>query len=263
MNQRTGFYVARPSSIHRLNPATKLAGAALILAAGFCIPGLVTAPLLFVLVLIPLSLLAGVVGSFLKTVLTILFPVFISLVLVQGFFYPTPNPTLIPIGPVALRLEGLLFGLQTGGRLLLVAGIPLLVFQTTHPVQLIQSLTERGLPRSGGYVVLVALQLIPAVQERSAAVADAQRARGLETEGSVLRRARGLLPLVGPLIIGMLLEVEERALALESRAFLAPGPKTTLMDLPDTSGERVARYVMVALAAGLVIWRIVVVVLGS
>lgn len=251
---RTGFYVERAGVIHDLNPMTKLAAAGLLLAATFLIPGILVGPLIFAALLVPTSLLAGVGRPFLNVVFKGLLPIAISLVLVNGLFFPIPNPTPIPIGPLVFSREGLLFAAQTAGRLLVLASVPLLVFQTTHPADLVQALTERGVPRSLGYILLVALQLVPSMAERASAVADAQRSRGLETQGNLIRRARGLLPLISPLVIGALLEVEERAMALESRAFLASGPKTTLRDLPDSPAQRRARQGMllalVALIAG-------------
>ncbi|GAB4120948.1 MAG: energy-coupling factor transporter transmembrane component T [Roseiflexaceae bacterium] len=258
-DQRTGLYLSnhgQMSPIHRLHPTTKLMIALVVVAAAFLIPGLATPLLIFVVVLVPLAAIAQVLWPFVRGVVLVILPVAISLVLVQGFFFPTPNPTLIPIGPVNLRQEGLIFAIQTAGRLLVVAGAPLLVLQTTHPMQLIQALTEAGLPRSAGYIVLVTLQLIPAVQERAAAVADAQRARGLETEGNILVRVRSLLPLVSPLVVGLLLESEERALALESRAFLAPGPKSSLYDLADTTAERWFRWGCLGVVLILIAWRV-------
>jgi energy-coupling factor transport system permease protein len=83
-------------------------------------------------------------------------------------------------------------------------------------------------------------------------VIEAQRARGLDTEGSWPRRLRGVLPLVAPLVIGSLVEIEERALALEVRAFGAPGRRTVLRRLPDGAGQRAARWALAGIAvAGL------------
>jgi energy-coupling factor transport system permease protein len=63
------------------------------------------------------------------------------------------------------------------------------------------------------------------------------------------------LALAGPLVIGALLDVEERTLALEARAFNAPTPKTSLFDVPDTALDRVLRWgVAVLLGTLLVVW---------
>ena len=73
--------------------------------------------------------------------------------------------------------------------------------------------------------------------ERASVIASAQRARGLDTEGSVRARLRGLLPLVGPVILSSLTEVEERSLALEVRAFGRPGRRQLLWRIPDTAAS--------------------------
>jgi energy-coupling factor transport system permease protein len=70
--------------------------------------------------------------------------------------------------------------------------------------------------------------MVPLTIERAGQILDAQRARGMDTEGPIWRRARGVLPLAGPVVFGALTEVEERTMALEARAFSAPGRKTLL-----------------------------------
>ena len=79
--------------------------------------------------------------------------------------------------------------------------------------------------------------------ERASEITDSQRARGLDTEGSRWRRIRGVVPLAAPMIIGALSEVEERTMALEARAFSAPGRRTILRPLPDSTGQRTVRWV--------------------
>jgi len=74
----------------------------------------------------------------------------------------------------------------------------------------------------------------------------AQRARGLDTEGSVWRRIRGIVPIVGPVILGSIGEVEERTLALEARGFSRPGRRTLLWVPLDSGAQRLARWLIVA-----------------
>jgi energy-coupling factor transport system permease protein len=104
------------------------------------------------------------------------------------------------------------------------------------------SLTERGFPPMIAYIVLTTIQIVPRFQARAATILDAQRSRGLETEGSLPHRLRALLPLVVPLILSSLVDVEERAVALEARAFSRKGAKTSLLILRDTAFQRVARW---------------------
>jgi energy-coupling factor transport system permease protein len=55
------------------------------------------------------------------------------------------------------------------------------------------------------------------------------------------------MPLVGPVILSSLTEVEERSLALEVRAFGRPGRRHLLWRIPDSAAQLAAR--LAALAA--------------
>lgn len=98
--------------------------------------------------------------------------------------------------------------------------------------------------------------LLPQFAGRIQSIRAAQQARGLETQGSLFQRAKALFPLVAPLVFSALVDVEERALALEIRGFSASRRKTYLLSLHDTSFQRIARWSMLFLAVGLMLVRI-------
>ena len=248
------IYATGTSRIHRLHPLTKLTAALLLIAAAYLLPGLFT-PLALFGVIVALAYAAEVGGPFLWTSLKALLPITFSLFLIQGILFPPPNATPVQLGPLTLTYEGLAFAFLTATRLLTLSAAMLLLLRTTAPGDLVQALVERGLPRSVGYVLLSALQIAPDMTMRAGAILEAQRSRGLETEGT-LRRLRALPALVGPLIVGALVDTEERAMALESRAFMAQGPKTTLRDIPDTPANHWARTGMLLALLALVGWRI-------
>ena len=78
--------------------------------------------------------------------------------------------------------------------------------------------------------------------ERAAQITAAQRARGLDTEGSPWRRVRGIVPIVGPVILGSIAEVEERTMALEARGFTRPGRRTLLWSPSDSRAGALVRW---------------------
>jgi energy-coupling factor transport system permease protein len=81
--------------------------------------------------------------------------------------------------------------------------------------------------------------------ERARDIQAAQRARGLDTEGSVRARLRGVLPLAGPAVLGTLHDVETRSHALEARAFDRPGRRHLLWAPADSGPQRLARWLLV------------------
>lgn len=218
-------------SAQQLNPTTKLvaalAGAVLSLAWGGWVAVMVAALTGLAALrtgrLRRLALAAGAVA-----------PVAISSLIIN---------TLLPAGG-----GGVMAAIAALLRLL-GATLPLtLVFATTEASDLLADLEARGAGRRIVFVLGAALAAVPRAQARAVDVIEAQRARGLDTEGSWRRRLRGLTPLVWPMVIGSLIEVEDRALALEVRAFGAPGHRTLLRRPPDSSRQRAARWALAALA---------------
>jgi energy-coupling factor transport system permease protein len=80
------------------------------------------------------------------------------------------------------------------------------------------------------------------MQAKAQTIISAQRSRGLDTQSSVIRRVSALFPLVGPLVFGSLVEVEERAIAIEARGFTSAHKKTSLHETPDTRLDQVLRW---------------------
>ncbi len=111
---------------------------------------------------------------------------------------------------------------------------------------------RRGASPRLGYVVMAVLQMIPTMISQTAAITDAQRSRGMETEGSLWTRLRAFLPLMGPLVTSSLIATEERALALEVRGFGSHTRPTFLKEEsrpPYAGAVRVASVLL--LAAGI------------
>ncbi|MGH2543458.1 MAG: energy-coupling factor transporter transmembrane component T family protein [Ardenticatenaceae bacterium] len=249
--ERVGLYLPGEGMLHRWHPLTKLSLglASLFLAFADLLPweGVPLFPWIVILMLAGLAFLDGfrTFQVWLRRSLLLLLPILISLVLVQGFFFPGARDVLLRIGPFSLKSEGLLFGAVIISRLALVVVAMMLIILTTHPADLTHSLTQVGVPREISYVILAAFQLVPRMQARAQSIIQAQQARGLRTEGNLLVRARALLPVIGPLITSALHETEERALALEARAFRAPGPKSSWRQLHDSNTQRLARWLLV------------------
>jgi energy-coupling factor transport system permease protein len=246
------LYEPRASLLHRLHPLTKLTISLGLIALALGI-GAPWAPLAaYILILVPLSLLGHVARPFLRISLRLVLPFVISLFIIQSLFFPEGQTILARIGPLSIKAEGVRFAFAAAARILLIIGALLLTLLTTHPGMLMLGMTQKGLPPTLAYVIVTTLQIVPLLRERAHLIMDAQRARGLETEGSILKRARAALPLTGPLVMASLIDVEERTLALEARGFGIHGPRTSLHDLRDPAPERALRWIIALVAIGLI-----------
>jgi energy-coupling factor transport system permease protein len=244
MTNAFSLYAPRPSALHRLHPLTMLAVVAFCLVAGLALPGPWGPYLVFLVVILPLAALGQVLPNLASTTLKIALPFAISVFLIQGLFWTGGTP-VVELGPLSLKREGLWFAAQSTGRVLTVVSSFLLLSLTTRPDALMIALDQRGAPKTLTYIVLATIQIAPRFQAKARTILDAQRARGLETEGSFGRRITALLPLVVPLVLGSIIDIEERAMALDARAFSRSGPKTSLLLLRDTNAQRAARWLLV------------------
>ncbi len=249
------LYRPGDSWLHRRHPLTKLAYAASLAVAGFAAPWPAAAWFLLGALTLPLAAWARLARPLGRALLWSLAPLAAALLIIHGLFNPANHTILASWGELTLGQEGLIYALATLGRLAGALGASLLCLYTTPPGDLMTALQQRGLPAGLAYVLISTLQLLPLMRRRAQAILAAQQARGLRLEGNLLIRARALLPAVIPLVVGALLDVEERALALESRGFSRPGPRTSLQAVPDTALDRSLRWALAAGALVTLVWR--------
>ncbi|MFP5342165.1 MAG: energy-coupling factor transporter transmembrane component T family protein [Candidatus Limnocylindria bacterium] len=232
-----------PSPYHRLNPLTK-AVIATVGSVGAFVLGGYPGPILIVVLVLGLARLAGVLPQLVRASVLLSLPIAISLVLVS-VFTRAGTTVLFTIGPFDATAEGVDFAAQTLVRLFAISTSIGLFILTTDPRAFVLDLERRGVPPRFAFVAVATIEAVPTLVERAVTIGESQRARGLDTEGSLRARIRGLLPIVGPVIITSLTDVEERSLALESRAFSRPGRRHLLWSMPDRPTERVLRFALV------------------
>lgn len=229
---------------------------ALILIA-FTFPWYWTPHLLVLVAIIPLSLLGRVFREFTLTALRLILPAAGFLFLMQAFFQPIGEDIIFKFYFLDVTNESLMFAFRNAMRIVVMVSAFTIFLLTTHPSEMMSDLTRRGLPGQFAYVIISTLQILPQIQAKAQTIIAAQRSRGLDTESSFLKRASSLIPLVGPLVFGSLVEVEERAIAIEARGFTSKHVKTSLHEIPDPNFDKSLRWVLLMLiiaSIGLNLW---------
>jgi energy-coupling factor transport system permease protein len=245
-----------PSAYHRLNPLTKATLATVTAIAAVVMGGLVGPTLLVTVAVIAPAIAAGVLGRLARLSLLLALPIAVSALLVNVFFFPGGETVLLRIGPVTATAEGLGFALEILARIMAISGAVTLFYLTTRPSDLVVDLERRGISPRIAFVANASVQTVPAMVERAAQITAAQRARGLDTEGGIWRRVRGIVPIVGPVILGSIAEVEERTMSLEARGFTRPGRRTLLWAPADSARQALVRWAVVAGLVALIAARV-------
>lgn len=238
-------YVRRDSVVHRLHPFTVIA---------FELSVFITATVLSS----PLHLLGLILLTFVVTrvaklplrhfrYMKFVFFILVFFIFTQGIWFTSFGdygevagdwrtlfnlwPSWLPGGPrIPFVLEGVIYGLGLGLRFVAIAyAFPILVM-TVHPRDLVTALAGvriwgRRMPYNLIFVLANGLRYIPTISKRFDETIDAQRARGVQFE-TRRKRVRAIGPLLLPVIINSLVSAQDLTLALETRAFGAPGERT-------------------------------------
>lgn len=249
------LYVDNGSWLCKVHPFTKLAD----IATAISVP-LLVGKLSFFAIFIALSLAVLASGRLLKRVVPLIafsFTILITIFLIHGLFNQSNRNILFSIGPLHFYREGLLYALHIGCNVLnMLLSFAILVL-SAKPSELVEELEKRGFSRRMGYIITSVFQIVPQMTGTMNTITDAQRSRGLETEGSLLTRAKAFLPLISPVVMSSLINTRERAVALEVRGFAAKQKKTYLADRTPHRGDTPITVVLLAMIAAALLWRIV------
>ena len=224
-------------------------------ACAFVLGGYVGPLAILGLTILPAAAIAGVLGRLVRIAALLTLPIAVSVVLVS-VFTRAGETVLFTIGPFDATREGVDFAGQTVVRLFAISTAIGLFGLTTEPRSFVLDLERRGLSPRFAFIALATTEAVPSMVERASTIQAAQRARGLDTEGSVRARLRGVLPLVGPVVLSSLTEVEERSLALEVRAFGRPGRRDLLWSVPDSTVQAMARWGMAGVLGLIILGRV-------
>lgn len=253
----TTLFIDKKSWIQRLHPFTKLS---YVLLTGIIVyAGLFNWKHIGALLVVNLVTISS--GSLLKetcqTILRIILPLSLFMIPIHSLLYPGNETVLLTVSGIIVYQEGLNFALLTLLKITVVLMTSLLFVFSTHPADLITSISHKGKSPSLAYLLGSPLLLLAGMRERIEVIKAAQQARGLHTGGSVFRRIINLAPLVLPLVTGSIVEVEQRSIALEVRGFKSTSAKTSLRILTDSPVQRLFRWLMIAAVIAVIIIRFI------
>lgn len=254
-----GQYVPADSPVHRLDPRTKILATFVLAIAALLARDFVA------LAVLAAALAAVVAAARLSPsyVLGGLRPVWWLVALALGgqiVFGPAGGHPVWHRGPIPMTWENLRDGVFYAARLALLIITTSLMTFTTSPMELTDGLERllRPFRRLGvpahelALMMTIALRFIPTIVEETDKIAKAQMARGAEfSRGSIVRRARALVPLLVPLFIGAFRRAETLALAMEARGYRGGDQRTRMRELMLRPRDYAA-FVAVALLVALI-----------
>lgn len=162
----------------------------------------------------------------------------ITLTAVLNIFWITGDTPLLSIGFIHIYTEGIINAVLIIIRiLLLVIVTSVLLTYTTTPLALTDGLEQLLTPLRRLHVpvhefsmmMTIALRFIPTLIDETQKIMNAQKARGANfSSGSLIERAKALIPILIPLFISAFRRADELATAMECRCYTGGDGRTRM-----------------------------------
>ncbi len=245
-----GQYYPSGSVIHRLDPRFKIIATFSYIISLFLATN-IAAYLPVVLFLGLVIYIAKVPLNFVLRGLKPIFVIILFTVSINLFF--TPGQEVFRLGFIRLTDQGIRQAVYLGLRLiLLIMGTSMMTF-TTSPIELTDGLERlfNPLKRIGfpaheiAMMMTIALRFIPTLLEEMDKIMKAQMARGTDFEsGSLIARAKNLVPILVPLFISAFHRADELAMAMEARCYRGGEGRVRMKELRYRRSDAVAAVIV-------------------
>lgn len=221
-----GQYFPGKSVVHRLDPRTKLVMLVVYIVALFLADSWVSYGLMF-LFLVTVIWLSTIP---LKAILRGMKPLVMILVFtgVLNLFFTQEGEVIFHFWIFTVTTGGFSRAVMMMSRILMLITGTFLLTYTTSPIALTDGLESLMMPLKKigvpvhelSMMMCIALRFIPTLIEETDKIMCAQKARGADFEtGSLMDRAKALIPILVPLFISAFRRADELATAMECRCY--------------------------------------------
>ena len=232
-----GQYYRTESVVHSLDPRVKLTATFMFIISLFLVKNFIGYVIAGAFLCACIKLSRVPAGFIFRGMKTIFFLLMITMVF---NLFLTPGTVVVSFWKFKITLEGIKLAAMMGIRLVyLITGSSLMTLTTT-PNNLTDGLEKLLGPLKHlrvpvheiSMMMSIALRFIPILMEETDKIMKAQMARGADFEsGSLINRAKSLVPLLVPLFISAFRRANDLAMAMEARCYRGGEGRTKMKPL--------------------------------
>lgn len=235
-----GQYFPGKSPIHSLDPRTKLILAVLYITGVFVSNN----PISFIILTAVTLTLIFMSGISFKTLWKSIKPILVILIFtaaINVFMTVGEGDPLINLGFTKIYTEGIVKAFFMAYRVaIVIMGTSILLTYTTTPISLTDGIESLLAPlkrinvpvHAFAMMMSIALRFIPTLVEETEKIMNAQKSRGADfSNGTLVQRAKALIPILIPLFASSFKRAEELATAMECRCYRGDSNRTKLVKL--------------------------------
>ncbi len=256
-----GQYYPAKSVLHRLDPRAKVILAFVYIICSFLCKNIVSFAALIVSAIIVILLsripMRIVYRSIKPLIFILLFTVIINI------FWTAGDTLLFEWKFIRIYEEGVMNAVFMIVRILtLIIGTSMFLTYTTTPIALTDALEQLLGPlkkikvpvHEFAMMMTIALRFIPTLVDETEKIMAAQKARGTDfASGSLMKRAKALIPILIPLFVSAFRRAEELATAMECRCYHGGEGRTRMRILTYHSADFIAIALIILFGIGLIV----------
>ena len=190
-----------------------------------------------------------------KRIFLSLFWLFTAIFIIQSLFIPA-GEVWLKFGFISVYKEGVMKAIGLTSKLTAIVSALTMLTLITPVKDFTLALEKKGLNPKAAFILMLTLQTIPEMKKQADVIMDSQKARGIETEGNVIVRAKALIPIFIPLVLSSIANTEERAITLEARGFSVGEKRTILYDIEETKNDKVMKIILAIFIVLNIVWRV-------
>ena len=221
-----GQFFPGSTIIHRLDPRTKLILVIVYIVALFTAKSYIS----YAVVIAVFIACVAISRIGIKSLASGLKPILIIIIItaILNILFTRTGQVIFQVWKITVTWDGVRIAVFMVVRLMLLIMGTFILTYTTSPISLTDGLERLLSPLKKirvpvhelAMMMSIALRFIPTLIEETDKIMSAQKARGANFEtGSLLDRARALLPLLVPLFVSAFRRADELAVAMESRCY--------------------------------------------
>ncbi|MEE1200234.1 MAG: energy-coupling factor transporter transmembrane component T [Christensenellales bacterium] len=202
--------------------------------------------LLWFFVAFALAVLSEITRKFLKA-LNVILTIVVFLLVTQSLISSGVNPTDPRVALWSIKITssfsihiweyGFRYGVILALGILNFSSILIWFFTSTEDKALTRSLESHGMHYKFAYTFLASFRMIDVFNSKMRHILSSQQARGVETQGNLLLRIKAFMPIMLPLVLSAITDIEERVQTLECKGFNIRCKKTHLLQLRKSGAE--------------------------
>ena len=225
-NITLGQYFPGDSVMHRMDPRMKFLLTLALIVLIFCVQTVYGYAAVVAVLLLAILLSRISVNYVLKGIKPLWFILVFTFIL--NIFFITEGEVLLEWWIFRITEGGLIKAVNIAVRLVLLVSITTVLTLTTSPMEitdalerLLKPLTVLHFPAHVMALMMsIALRFIPTLVDETDRIMKAQTARGASFDsGGLIKRAKGMVPILVPLFVSAFKRADELALAMESRCY--------------------------------------------